>query len=332
MKNIFYSIGKKLMIKKILLIIFFILIQKSIIAETIYVSNEKDHNISVIDGSSLEVIKTVKVGHRPRGIILSKDKKEIIICTSDDNRIAVVDAASLEVAYYLPSGPDPELMVMDEKGKFIYVANEDDNMVTVVDYRGKKIVKEIPVGVEPEGMGLSPDGKILVNTSETTNMAHFISTETLEIKANVLVDARPRVAQYTKDGKFVWVSSEIGGTISIIDPEKYKIIKKIGFNIPGLSKESIQPVGIRLDNKRKLAYIALGPANRIAIVNMNTFDVEKYILTGQRVWNLMINSDGTRLFTTNGVSNDISVIDIEKQKVIKSIPVGRYPWGVAIKE
>ena len=40
-------------------------------AETIYVSNEKDHNISsVIDGDSLEVIKTVKVGHRPRGIIL----------------------------------------------------------------------------------------------------------------------------------------------------------------------------------------------------------------------------------------------------------------------
>jgi len=132
------------MIKKILLIIFLILIQRFVIAETIYVSNEKDHNISVIDGNSLEVIKTVKVGHRPRGIILSKDKKKIIICTSDDNRITVVDVASLEVEYYLPSGPDPELMVMDENGKFIYVANEDDNTVTVVDYPGKTVVKEIP--------------------------------------------------------------------------------------------------------------------------------------------------------------------------------------------
>ena len=50
------------------------------------------------------------------------------------------------------------------------------------------------------------------------------------------------------------------------------------------------------------------------------------------IWNLMINTDGTKLYTTNGVSNDISVIDIDKRKVIKSIPVGRYPWGVAIKE
>ena len=130
------------MTKKIILIIFLTLIQKFAFAELIYVSNEKDHNMSVIDGDSLEVIKTVKVGHRPRGIILSKDKKKIIICTSDDNRIAVVDAASLEVEYYLPSGPDPELIVMDDAGKFIYVANEDDNMVTVVDYIEKKLLKK----------------------------------------------------------------------------------------------------------------------------------------------------------------------------------------------
>ena len=116
--------------------------------------------------------------------------------------------------------------------------------------------------------------------------------------------------------------------IAILDA----FFKKIEFKIPGLSKESIQPVGIRLDNKRQLAYVALGPANRVAIINMKTFEVEKYILTGQRVWNLIINSNGTRLYTTNGVSNDISVIDIEKRKVIKSIPVGRYPWGVVVKE
>mgnify|MGYP003718676867 CR=1 FL=1 len=47
---------------------------------------------------------------------------------------------------------------------------------------------------------------------------------------------------------------------------KAEIIKKIEFKIPGLSKESIQPVGIRLDNKRQLAYVALGPANRVAII------------------------------------------------------------------
>ena len=64
------------MLKKFLLVIFLVLMNKVVFAETIYVSNEKDHNITVIDGETLEVIKTVKVGHRPRGIILSRDKKK----------------------------------------------------------------------------------------------------------------------------------------------------------------------------------------------------------------------------------------------------------------
>jgi len=40
--------------------------------------------------------------------------------------------------------------------------------------------------------------------------------------------------------------------------------------------------------------------------------------------------DGKYLLTTNGLSNDISVIDVAALKVIKSIQVGELPWGVAI--
>jgi YVTN family beta-propeller protein len=42
--------------------------------------------------------------------------------------------------------------------------------------------------------------------------------------------------------------------------------------------------------------------------------------------------DERYLLTTNGVSNDISVIDVANLKVIKSIQVGELPWGVAISQ
>jgi YVTN family beta-propeller protein len=32
------------------------------------------------------------------------------------------------------------------------------------------------------------------------------------------------------------------------------------------------------------------------------------------------------------VSNDISVIDVEDEKVTKSVAVGSFPWGVAVKD
>ncbi len=46
----------------------------------------------MIDSEKLEVVHTIKTGNRPRGIILSKDGKWVIVCTSDDNRIQVYDA------------------------------------------------------------------------------------------------------------------------------------------------------------------------------------------------------------------------------------------------
>ncbi len=304
----------------------------SSVAYSIYVSNEKDNTISVIDGESLEVIDTIDVGQRPRGIVMSHDGKLLYMCTSDDNHVQVLDVETRKVLHTLPSGPDPELMALSPDGKYLYVANEDDNLVTVVDVEERLKVVEIPVGIEPEGIGLSPDGKWLVNTSETTNMAHFINTETLEIEANVLVDTRPRVAQFTQDGSEVWVSSEIGGTVAVIDADTKDIKTRITFEVRGLPPETIQPVGIKLstDGSNK-AYIALGPSARVAVVDMSTFEVEDYLLVGPRVWNLEFSPDQKRLFTTNGVSGDVSVIDLEKRRVIKSVKVGRLPWGVVVR-
>ena len=47
------------------------------LADTVYVSNEKDNTLSVIDSASMKVLKTVPVGKRPRGITLSKDGTQL---------------------------------------------------------------------------------------------------------------------------------------------------------------------------------------------------------------------------------------------------------------
>jgi PQQ-dependent catabolism-associated beta-propeller protein len=297
----------------------------------IFVSNEKGNSISIIDGAALEVIEEVAVGNRPRGIALSRDGRFLYICASDDNTIEVMDTASRKVVGSLPSGPDPELLVLSPDDALIYVANEDDNMVTVVDIAAKAAVIEIPVGVEPEGMAVSHDGKWIVNTSETTNMAHFINADTLEITDNVLVDQRPRFAEWTSDDAEIWVSSEIGGTVSVIDNATRTVKHKIAFEVPGVPAEALQPVGVRITADRSLAFVALGPANRVAVIDAKTFEVEDYLLVGQRVWQLAFSPDEKFLYSTNGISNDISVIDVENREVVKSVPVGRLPWGVAAK-
>ncbi len=58
--------------------------------------------------------------------------------------------------------------------------------------------------------------------------------------------------------------------------------------------------------------------------------MEKYLLVGQRVWQLAFTPDEKYLISTNGNSNDVSIIEVAKQEVIKSIQVGRLPWGVTV--
>ena len=152
----------------------------------------------------------------------------------------------------LPSGPDPELFVLSPSGNPLYIANEDDNMVTVVDVEaGTSRSPRFPSAWSRRAWASAPTAKWLVNTSETTNMAHFIDTTTYEITDNVLVDSRPRFAEFTADGKQVWVSAEIGGTVSVIDIATRQVVKTIGFEVPGVTKEAIQPVGVRVTKDRQ---------------------------------------------------------------------------------
>src|SRR5215467_1533753 len=260
----------------------FVLIGGQASAFTAYVSNEKSNTISVVDTDKFTVVKTIKVGQRPRGIELTKDGKFVLVAVGDDDTIQVIDVRTHEIVANLPSGPDPELFTQDHTGKILYVANENDNTVTIIDVERRVPLGEVQVVVEPEGMGLSPDGKTLVATSETSNMAHFIDTETRRIVANVLVDARPRFAEFKRDASEVWVSSEIGGTVSVIDPVKHEVTKKISFDIPGMRKEAIQAVGISLTRDGKTAFVALGPANRVAVIDGKSHQVQKYLLVGQR--------------------------------------------------
>ena len=120
--------------------------------------------------------------------------------------------------------------------------------------------------------------------------------------------------------------------MTVLNPADRKQIAKISFEIQGVAKEAIQPVGVRLTKDGKKAFVALGPANRVAVIDTATMKVEKYILVGQRVWQMYLTPDDKMLFTTNGASNDVTIIDVENLKAIKSVKTGRYPWGVVVSQ
>ena len=58
-----------------------------------------------------------------------------------------------------------------------------------------------------------------------------------------------------------------------------------------------------------------------------THEVIKYLLVGQRVWHMAFTPDEKYLQTTNGVSNDVSIIDVAAFKGDQDHPGRRSSVG-----
>ena len=299
----------------------------------IFVSNESDDTVTVIDGGSFEVVRTIATGDRPRDMRFSPDRSLLYVATSGDDHIEVIDIATLEVTGTIEAGEDPEIFQLDPSGKIIVVANEDDNEVTVTDVASGKQLRVIEdVGVEPEGITLRHDGKVVFVTSEATNSVLIIDPWAGEIVDEVLVGNRPRRGIVTPDDKEYWVTNELGGTLSILDAQTFAPLGDVYFEKRGMRQEDINPVDFAMTSDGKTAYVTLGRARHVAVVDVASREVEEYILAGDRVWGAALNRDESLLVVTNGASDDITIIDTGKNRAINAISVGRTPHTVRIDD
>ena len=191
---------------------------------------------------------------------------------------------------------------------------------------------EVPTGAEPEGVFISEDGKILYVTSEVGDLVHMVDAEDGHVIQDVVVATRPRRFAATPDKKELWVTAELSGEVYIIDREKFEVTGKIDFLPPGMRKTDVTPVGLTMTKDGKTAYVTLGHAAHVAVVDVATRKVETYILVGKRSWGITLSKDESKLYVANGFGDDITIIDVKSRKATISIPVGRIPWGVVIDE
>jgi PQQ-dependent catabolism-associated beta-propeller protein len=299
----------------------------------VFVSNEQSSGITIIDPSKdSAVVGEIKSCGRPRHMAWSLKPDLFYVACGDSNAIGLVDARTRKMADTIPFIEEPEAFAMSADGKFLYVSNEEDAALSVVDLQSRTTVAWIDIGVEPEGVMLDRDGQRVWVTSEASNMVHVIDTKTNKVLKDILVDTRPRRLAETPDGKEVWVSCEVAGRLDIIDPKALEPVGHVDFAPRGFRREYLTPVDITMTRDGKTAYVALGRANHVAVVDVPTRQVRDYILVGSRPWGLRLNADETILYVANGLSDDVSIIDTKSLRVRKSVPVGRVPYGILIDD
>jgi PQQ-dependent catabolism-associated beta-propeller protein len=296
----------------------------------VFVSSEKDNAITIVDPAKMEVVATHRVCKRPRHMQLSPDRLQLYIACSDDHRVVAWDIAGNKVVARLDVGEDPEMFDLSPDGRTLYASNEEDSALTAFDLAGRKKAFEVKVGGEPEGVKTSADGKRVYVTSEVASLVHVIDTATREVVKNVQVGKRPR--RFLLAGGELWVSNELEGSVSIIRTSDHTVQGRIAFLPQGMRSEDVTPVGMALAPDGKTAYVGLGRANHVAVVDVASRQVKGYVLVGRRAWGLGLSRDGRRLYVANGLSDDLSIVDTATQKAIKTLKVGRVPHTVVVDD
>jgi YVTN family beta-propeller protein len=143
----------------------------------LFVTNERSGTLSVIHLGSRQVVATIPLGKRPRGIRVGPDGRTLYVALSGSpiappgvdektlpppdrsaDGIGVVDLRTLKLLRVMPVGTDPEQLAVSNDGRRLFVSNEDAATVSVVDAADARIVATVKVGGEPEGVEVSPDG------------------------------------------------------------------------------------------------------------------------------------------------------------------------------
>ncbi|HJV72092.1 MAG TPA: PQQ-dependent catabolism-associated beta-propeller protein [Ideonella sp.] len=298
---------------------------------TAYVSSEKDDALTLIDLATLSVKGTLPTCQRGRHLQITPDRKLLVACT-DANAADLIDPATGRSLRRIPLGDAPEAFDLSPDGKVIYVSNEDAGALSFIDAASGKLLKSVKVGEEPEGVKVSADGKTVYVTSEVASMVHVIDTASGRVVKNIPVGKRPRRMALTPDGKELWVTNELGASVSIVSTATQAVSATLTFELKGARAEDITPVGIQISRDGKRAFVALGRANHVAFVDVPARKVASLVLVGKRAWNVALDKAEARLFVVNGLSDDVTVVDVASAKALKSIPVGRVPYGLVTVE
>jgi PQQ-dependent catabolism-associated beta-propeller protein len=297
----------------------------------VFVSNEKSSTLTILDQAG-KVLQTLETCARPRGMSFNPEHTAIYVGCGDDNTIALYDIASLRLLRRYRNIAAPETFALHPDGRHLYISNEDDSEMSVLDVESGEIVARYPTGPEPEGVQISKDGRLAFVASEVANVVHvFDITQQKPIK-DIPVGSRPRRFALTPDNKELWVSTELSGQVEIIDVETLAAKGKVEFQLRAIRREQFTPVDVIMTSDGAKAYVALGRANHVAVINTRTREVTDYIVVGKRAWGLRLNADETRLWVANGLSDDVSIVDTRTNRVLLSVPVGQVPYGILIDD
>jgi YVTN family beta-propeller protein len=265
-------------------------------ADFLYVCNQEGASISVIDVSTLEVVKTIRLE---------------------------------ELGF--SANAKPHHIAVEPDGSAWYVTLIGENVILKFN-RSNEIIGRATFET-PGLLALSPsENKLYVGRSMTAvNPPHrigVIERATMELEEIDVVFPRPHLLDIRPSGDFLYSASLAQNQVAAVEAatEEVELITLDGPS-HALAHSALSPDGQTLVVTPHMPHLMVFDLSRPAQPKLTaTIDV------GEMPWHPVYSRDGNTVYVPNQASNDLSVVDMRSRSVSRTIKHEAFaePYGSAI--
>jgi YVTN family beta-propeller protein len=253
------------------------------------------HTLSVLDLTSQKALPDIDTGalNGPHGLAFVGGK--VWFTAEGAKAVGRFDPGSGTIDWIMGTGQNrTHMLYVTSDEKKIYTTNVSSGTVSVLEQvaqpptgppgggtnpppavpsRMDWNVSVIPVGKGDEGFDISPDGRELwtANAQDGTLSVIDLSTRKVTATLDAKFFASNRL-KFTPDGKFVFITSLRDGNLLVYDAASRKEYRRVPIG-NGAAGILMEPNGGR-------AFVACGPNNYVAVVDLKTLEVTGHIDVG----------------------------------------------------
>ncbi|HMF37460.1 MAG TPA: hypothetical protein VKF17_12500 [Isosphaeraceae bacterium] len=163
----------------------------------------------------------------------------------------------------------------------------------------------------PIALALSSDGTRLLVANQTAGSISLVDTASGKVLHELATGDKPAGVAISSDGTRGVVTHRFGYDLALLKIDRDRM------TITGRVEAGPKPRGVVLDQGGKTAFVAVGAANEIARVDLETMRVA----VGREPRGLALSPDGSILLVGNARSQEVSVISTQSLGVFRTIPI-----------
>ena len=120
--------------------------------QELWVGQNADGKLSIIDTATNKVKETVQVGGVPIRVKFTPDGKRVLVSSAQSGELIVLDAATRKEVKRIAVGETPVGILVTPDGKRAFVATMQSGNVTAVNLGDLSVIKKIEPGQGPDGL------------------------------------------------------------------------------------------------------------------------------------------------------------------------------------